>query len=307
MMRNHLSCKLVFGAVISLALVACSADTLPKRGVRRVEHAPDDRQLTSAPHILSVGGLATGYLNRDEWAHWENGEFARIPGLQKVYFNFKGGGDRHIDMIGIKPYSQFVLFEFADDSGNDSYYFSHRAVELPAGSFDDVVHLEGRGCVTSGPLPHTSSRHRPVLRGFELEFVGHDHKAKVRVTETYDSTIGKRVPAVEVCFADKNDDDKFYATVWWVMVPEDKVSSYTTTGKQSDGGGKDSAQLFSYVPKDKVPVLTGFVLNYKSNDHHIDRFKAEVDSNGQAFVQLQDKNADDDYSWQVWGALVAVD
>jgi len=239
-----------------------------------------------------------------EYVEWGNGSFSRPPGLQKFYFNFEGGGDKHFRRMAVFPQVEGIEMEFADLSADDNYFYSHRAVELPKGTQYKTASFyfpDGSPCISRTEKYETDKF--PVLQGFHVEYGLNDHHIDEVGVQVFKTSQGN--PVIEVCLKDKNGGDAWDAEVVYALVPSDKiVDSYSDMESEEDGGGEDSKTVFDSVPSDAEPVMTGFDLNFKSKDHHIDRIGAELRKDGTAHVRHQDKNADDDYKWKVLGALV---
>jgi hypothetical protein len=98
----------------------------------------------------------------------------------------------------------------------------------------------------------------------------------------------------------------------------DRIKGSYSTGQHLDGGGCFSQSFSRGIGTGYVSAnvqLSGWDLNYKSSDHHIDRVKVRISgvsynsSTGNVSFTVSgcydDKNDDDDYYWEVWYTILA--
>lgn len=215
--------------------------------------------------------------------------------LSGFYFNFEGGGvDHHLKGTSALIYRNDRDFEFTyeDKSGDDDFYYILSWQEVPSGttfhSFSGSSRVGGLNHLlgTVEELPGV-----PVLVGFKYKFTNGDHHLKKIKARVYINTCLQAVYG-EVAFEDKNADDNYEYTIYYAMIPCCNVVDMGSVSGHAKGDVTRS------IPA-PYPALQGFELKYTSGDHHMDRLGV-ITYHNEVSVYFRDKNADDEFYYQVW-------
>ena len=220
-----------------------------------------------------------------------------FPGLAGFMMDYDDGDhESHTLMAGFFPENQgpsMIEVIYSDKKSDDSFHWAIDGIELPQGT---TLHEE-RGIghlLLSKVIMGPEFEGVPVLTGFGFFTRAHgDHnidQISVNFWRNYYDQL-----ELGLLYLDKDGvgDIEYEYVVTYALVPEDQVrTSGTLTG--SDGGGLDSATFAA-----NQPVLQGFELNYKKDDHELDQIGVRL-APGRADIAYNDKNNDDDFTWKIY-------
>lgn len=225
-------------------------------------------------------------------------------GMSGFKFNAEKA-DHHVRVIttglpNLSPWEPriYILDKDFDYSQDDSTWFLARRLLPPDATLHELSGCNDYGVGFTHRLGQTLCDGFPVITGFYFNFMGDDpHKGIDRHLDTlrvrFYSSAGDQLYA-ELGFQDKDPyDDAFCYSVTYAMVPRDHVKgAWFATG--SSGGGSASR---SFDPPMANPVLQGFIMDFKKDDHHIDEVGIDLTETGLK-VWYNDKNDDDDFTWR---------
>lgn len=197
-------------------------------------------------------------------------------------FEFKWGGDHHLDEIGVLLENGKARGYYNDKNGDDYFGWGAAYEEI---SDIPLVRASTTGhCPIGGKCNHLVNRPGEdyvfALSGFKFRFGNSDHHIdQIRVFE--------RKGLVEVAFNDKNDDDPFSFDLQYVWVPRAAIASVVAPY------GKTKRERHMPIPRGRA-LISGFAYDFTSEDHQIGTVALQL-LNGNALIKYFDKNADDEF------------
>jgi hypothetical protein len=156
-----------------------------------------------------------------------------------------------------------------------------------------------------------------LLNGWQFDFHHEDHhlnETGIRLADVrFDRTTGSLSWVAEVDYADKNFDDEFVWTYWYVVVAFTDGELIDIEVSGSDDGGKhelSGSTSLGQGLEEAIMLLRGWKFDYTSRDHDVNELavvirKESFDTgtgnlNWSATLDYADKNWDDDYNWWLW-------
>lgn len=251
-------------------------------------------------------------------------------------FNFKHGGDHHINEHGMwcsgqnyNEHSETLHWStgtiYADKNFDDDYYWSvnHQVVRFNPGycyhGNTPWLAKSGRTTTHNGTFQNDDLKQFNnavvLIRGWRFDFTSSDHHINQIMlwidNVRFDRNRGRVNWRTRVRYADKNWDDNYRYLYYYTILGFNGTTSYINYSGTDRGGSAAHAghiqqnTLKNY--KDAMLFPMGWKFDYKSSDHHIDQnnFKLQnviySKSTGRvswtAHLKYSDRNADDDYNW----------
>lgn len=206
-------------------------------------------------------------------------------------------GDRHLKRFGVFYDSSNVYAMFGDKTPNDhySYFLAYEDDVTEIAHFNIPEHGNadvGRGKVRVD-LPEKLDGRVPVLHGFRMGYPDKDHHIdRIRIEFSNKQ--------IKIDFNDKDNKDKFaYAVSYGLYDPALFVDRGTFQRKNVRG-----RQSFVTNKAGRSTVLTGFDLDFRKNDHHIQEVSVYGGEFYRSSVEYRDHNGDDRFDFAVhWARL----
>ena len=206
--------------------------------------------------------------------------------LDSFYFQYTDD-DHHLTSLAAMPQSNGqIMLALADKNNDDDYFYSvehKRRSEsgIITGSFVDFCSGSCRY-----PLAPPGAGYVFALRGFRFYFRSDDrHIDQIGIVRVSDG--------VWTYFNDKSCDDPYVVYVDYAWLPSWMVERTDRLTGTDDGGGVQRA-----VTSANRAVITGFKMDYVSDDHHL-RDVGVLTRTSDVQVYYEDHNSDDDFSYLV--------
>lgn len=158
------------------------------------------------------------------------------------------------------------------------------------------------------------------LNGWDFDFHDSDHHINeigIRLTDIhFDQIDGSLSWVAEVDYADKNFDDEFVWTYWYVVVAFNEGGYFEKENSGSDDGGRtdfsDSVGPLAEGVGENTILQRGTKFDFQSDDHDINELSVRILNedfnpptrilNWNTTLDYADQNFDDDYDWWLWYA-----
>ncbi len=244
------------------------------------------------------GSSTTGYK------YIPNSPYAEFPGLSGFKLDFTNG-DHQISHIeagyshGVLPTGQTgyrIAAVYSDKNFDDPFYYTINRLSLPPGTTRHQAAGHSINWVYDEVIQQAGYQGVPVLMGFALydRYANSDHHVDDIRVRIFENQLGQL--ELNISYTSERATTEFNYAVAYALVPEEAViTSGTIVG--TSNGGSDIESLNA-----NQPILQGFEFDFTNSNHHLDQIGVRLDpgSPGGAIVWYNDKNDDDDFTWQIW-------
>jgi hypothetical protein len=178
----------------------------------------------------------------------------------------------------------YAAVGFRDDSGKEDFTYTLTDRQLPISSVFCGYDAHFNGNVGSSICTHPGDQYEHVIVGFDLSYGSDHHIRYVYGWPVVDGTMRFQM----------GDDSRNWGLptyTAWALIPKASVQQVTGCSGRSRG-------VASCAISTTYPVLSEFSMKFTNGDHHLSQIAIDIEPTS-IRLAFNDKNSDDEYTWDV--------